>query len=91
MGSSSFWFCPCFADGPRGPGGQSAGTVFVVCCLCSCSSSFSIRCDFKFWLGEVLDGPCVPGGQSAGAWRIVRVLRADGPLFGVHYWRFCLV
>jgi hypothetical protein len=25
----------------------------------------------------------VPGGQSAGAWRIVRVLTADGPLFGV--------
>jgi hypothetical protein len=57
--------------------------VFVVCSSCSCSSSFSIRCDFEFWLGEVSDGPCVPGGQSAGAWRTVHVLPADGPLFGV--------
>jgi hypothetical protein len=37
----------------------------------------------KFWLCELSDGPRVPGGQSAGAWRIVRVLTADGPLFGV--------
>jgi hypothetical protein len=72
--SSSFWFCPCFADGPRGPGGRSAGTVFVACSLCSCSPSFSIRCDFEFWLGVVSDGPRVSGGQSAGAWRTVRVL-----------------
>jgi hypothetical protein len=36
-----------------------------------------------FWLGEVSGGPRVPGGQSAGAWRTVRVLPADGPLFGV--------
>jgi hypothetical protein len=57
--------------------------VFIVCFSFSCSSSFSIRCNFEFWLGEVSDGPCVPGGQSAGAWRIVRVLPADGPLFGV--------
>jgi hypothetical protein len=70
-------------DGPRGPGGRSVGIVFVVCSSCSCSSSFSIRCDFEFWLAEVSHGPCVPGGQSAGAWRTVRVLLADGPLFGV--------
>jgi hypothetical protein len=83
LGSSSFRFRPFFADGPRGPGGWSAGTVFVACSSCSCSPSFSIRCGFEFCLGEVSDGPRVPGGQSAGAWRTVRVLPADGPLFGV--------
>jgi hypothetical protein len=50
---------------------------------------FSIRRGFKFWLGKFSDGPRVPGGQSAGAWRTVRVLPADGPLFAVHPWRFC--
>jgi hypothetical protein len=54
-----------------------------VCSSCSCSSSLSIRCVFEFWLGKVSDGPRVPGGQSAGAWRTVRVLPADGPLFRV--------
>jgi hypothetical protein len=34
------------------------------------------------------DSPRVPGGQSAGAWRTVRVLHADGPLFAVRLWRF---
>jgi hypothetical protein len=34
-------------------------------------------------LGEVSDGPRVPGRQSAGAGPTVRVLPADGPLFGV--------
>jgi hypothetical protein len=34
-------------------------------------------------LGEVSDGPRVAGGRSAGAWRTVRVLPVDGPLFGV--------
>jgi hypothetical protein len=52
-------------------------------------SLFSIHCGLKFWLGKVSDGPRVPGGQSAGAWRIVRVLPADGPLFTVRLWRFC--
>jgi hypothetical protein len=42
-------------------------------------------------LDEVSDGPRVPGGRSAGAWRTVRVLPADGPFFGVCYWRFCLL
>jgi hypothetical protein len=70
-------------DASRGPGGRSAGTVFVACSSCSCSASLLIRCDFEFWLGEVSDGPRVPGGQSAGAWRTVRVLPADGQLFGV--------
>jgi hypothetical protein len=28
------------------------------------------------------------GGRSAGAWRIVRVLPADGLFFEVRYWRF---
>jgi hypothetical protein len=40
-------------------------------------------------LGKVWDGPRVPGGQSAGAWRTVRVLPADGPLFAVRLWRLC--
>jgi hypothetical protein len=39
-------------------------------------------------LGEVSDGPRVLGGQFAGAWRTVRVLPADGPLFAVRLWRF---
>jgi hypothetical protein len=43
-----------------------------VCSSCSSSLSFSIRCVFEFWLGEVSDGPRVPGGQSAGAPRTVR-------------------
>jgi hypothetical protein len=46
---------------------------------------------FRVWLGEVLDSPRVLGGRSAGAWRTVRVLPADGPLFAVRLWRFwCL-
>jgi hypothetical protein len=60
-------------------GGQSAclwrtvrDLLFVVCSSCSCSPSFSIRCVFKFWLGEVSDGPRVPGGQSACSPRTVR-------------------
>jgi hypothetical protein len=57
--------------------------VFVEYSSCSCSPLFLIRCVFEFWLGEVSDGPRVPGRQSAGAWRTVRVLPADGPLFGV--------
>jgi hypothetical protein len=76
-------------DGPRGPGGRSAPCVFVACSLCSCSSLFSIHRGFRFWLGKVSNGPRVPGGQSAGAWRTVRVLPADGPLFAVRLWRFC--
>jgi hypothetical protein len=52
---------------------------------------FSVCCDFEFWLGEVSDGPREPGGQSAGAWRTVRVLPTDGPLFGVCYSRFWLL
>jgi hypothetical protein len=75
--------CSCRADSPRGGGGRSARAVFIECSSCSCSPSFSIRCDFKFWLGEVSDGPRVPGGQSAGACRTVRVLPVDSPLFGV--------
>jgi hypothetical protein len=64
--------------------GWSASALFVVCSSCSCSPSFSIRCDFEFWLGEVSDGPRVPGGQSVGAWQTVRVLPADGLLFGFY-------
>jgi hypothetical protein len=91
-GSSSFLLCPCLADvGLRRPGGRSAPCVFVACSSCSCSSLFSIRRGFKFWLGKVSDGPRVPGGQSAGAWRTVRVLPTDVPLFAVRLWRFyCL-
>jgi hypothetical protein len=73
-------------DSPRGADGQSAGVEFVAC---SCLASLSIRFGFKFWLGEVSDGPQQRRGQSAGAWRMVRVLPADGPFFGVRYWRFC--
>jgi hypothetical protein len=83
--------CPCLADGPRGPGGRSTPGVFVACSSCSCSASLSIRGVFEFLLGEVSDGPRVLGGQSAGAWRIVRVLPADGPLFAVRLWRFWLL
>jgi hypothetical protein len=78
-----FLLCLHLADGPRGPGGQSAPSLFVGCSLCSCSPFISIRRGFEFSLGEVSDGPRVPGGRSAGAWRTVRVLPADGPLFGV--------
>jgi hypothetical protein len=63
--------------------GRSTRSVFFPCSSCSCPASFSIRRGFEFSLGEVSDGPRVPGGQSAGAWRTVRVLPADGPLFGV--------
>jgi hypothetical protein len=35
----------------------------------------------EFWLDEVSDGPQQRCGQSAGAWRMVRVLPADGPFF----------
>jgi hypothetical protein len=65
------------------PRGRSAPCVFVRCSSCSCSSFVSIHRDFEFWLDEVSDGPRVLGGQSAGAWRTVRELPADGPLFGV--------
>jgi hypothetical protein len=67
------------ADGPRGPGGRSACTVFFACSSCSCSASLSIRFGFEFWLEVVLDspqqradGPRVPGGQSACSPRTVR-------------------
>jgi hypothetical protein len=50
---------------------------------------FLIRHGFKFWLGKVSDGPRVLRGQSVGAWRTVRVLPEDGPLFVVRLWRFC--
>jgi hypothetical protein len=45
----------------------------------------SIHFDFELWLEEVSDSPLQQRGQSAGAWRTVRVLPADGPLFGVRY------
>jgi hypothetical protein len=78
-----FLLCLHLADGPRGLGGQSAPSLFVGCSSCSSSPFVSIHRGFEFSLGEVLDGPRVPGGRSAGAWRTVRVLPADGPLFGV--------
>jgi hypothetical protein len=65
--------------------GLAVRRVFFVFFL----ASFLIRCVFEFWLGEVSDGPRVLGGQSAGAWRTVRVLPADGPFFGVRFWRLC--
>jgi hypothetical protein len=78
-----FLLCLHLADGPGGPGGQSAPSLFIGCSSCSCSPFVSIRRGFEFSLGEVSDGPHVPGGRSGGAWRTVRVLPADGPLFGV--------
>jgi hypothetical protein len=62
------------ADGPRG----------------ACSSRVLARLLFQSvlvlsfgwkWFRTV----AAAGGQSAGAWRTVRVLPADGPLFGVIY------
>jgi hypothetical protein len=83
--------CPCLADGPRRPSGRSVPRVFVGCSSCSCSSFVSIPRGFEFWLDEVSDGPHVLGGRSAGAWRTVRVLPADGPLFAVRLWWFCVL
>jgi hypothetical protein len=67
-------------DGPRGPGGRSARTVFFVCSSCSCSASLSIHFGFEFWLEvvsdspqQLADGPRVPGGQSACSPRTVRI------------------
>jgi hypothetical protein len=72
FGVELFWFSPQGADGPRGAGGRSASALFVACSSCSCLPSFSIRCDFEFWLGEVSDGPRVSGGQSVCSPRTVR-------------------
>jgi hypothetical protein len=79
-GSSSFWFCSWGADSPRVPGRPSVGSVFFVCSSCSCSSSFSIRFVFEFWLDEVSDSPQQRRGQSAGR-RTVRDHPADSPFF----------
>jgi hypothetical protein len=65
--------------------------VFVRCSSCSCSPFVSIRRGFEFRLDEVSDGPRVLGGRSAGAWRTVRVLPANGPLFAVRLWWFCVL
>jgi hypothetical protein len=54
--------------------------LFFVCSSCSCSSSFSIRFVFEFWLDEVSDSPQQRSGQSAGR-RIVRDHPADSPFF----------
>jgi hypothetical protein len=64
--------------------------VFVSCSSRSCLLFVSIRRGFEFWLDEVSDGLRVLGGRSAGAWRTVRVLPADGPLFVVCLWWFCV-
>jgi hypothetical protein len=63
--------------------GQSATCVFFASSSCSCSPLSSIRRGFEFSLGKVSDGPEQRRGQSAGSWQTVRVLPADGPLFGV--------
>jgi hypothetical protein len=65
--------------------------VFVRFSSCSCSPFVSIRRGFESWLDEVSDGPRVLGGRSAGAWRTVRVLPADGPLYEVRLWWFCVL
>jgi hypothetical protein len=66
-----FLLCLHLADGPRGPGGQFAPSLFVGCSSCSCSPFVSIRRGFEFSLGEVSDGPRVPGGRSAGVLRVL--------------------
>jgi hypothetical protein len=69
------------ADGPQ------LG-LFFVCLSCSCSSSFSIRFVFVFWLDEVSDSPQQRRGQSAGR-RTVHDHPADSSFFRGRYWRFC--
>jgi hypothetical protein len=44
---------------------------------------------FRVLVGSGFGQSATAGGRSAGAWRTVRVLLADGPFFGVRYWRFC--
>jgi hypothetical protein len=44
---------------------------------------------FQVLVGSGLGQSAAAGGRSAGAWRTVHVLPADGPFFGVLYWRFC--
>jgi hypothetical protein len=70
-GSSSFQFCSCLADGPRGPSGWSASTVFFACSSCSCSASLSIRFVLGFRCSRFADGPSFSSGQSG--------TRTDGP------------
>jgi hypothetical protein len=65
--------------------------MFIRCSSCSCSPFVSIRRGFEFWLDKVSDGPRVLGGRSACAWRTVRVLPADGPLYSVRLWWFCVL
>jgi hypothetical protein len=74
-----FLLCLHLADGPRGPGGQSAPSLFVGCSSCSCSPLVLIRRGFEFSLAKFrtvrvyqADGPRVPGGQSACSPRTVR-------------------
>jgi hypothetical protein len=72
------------------PRGRSAPRVFVRCSSRSCSPFVLICRGSEFWLDEVSDGPRVLGGRSAVAWRTVRVHPADGPLFAVCLWLFCV-
>jgi hypothetical protein len=65
--------CELVADGPR------LG-LFFVCSSCYCSSSFSIRFVFEFWLDEVSDSLQQRRGQFAGR-RTVRDHPADSPFF----------
>jgi hypothetical protein len=44
---------------------------------------------FRVLVGRGFGQSAAAGGRSAGAWRTIRVLPADGPFFGVRYWRFC--
>jgi hypothetical protein len=46
---------------------------------------------FRALVGSGFEQSAAAGGRSAGAWRTVRVLPADGPLFGGRLWRFCLL
>jgi hypothetical protein len=79
LGLCCFQLCPHLADGPRGPGGQSAhpcsSDVLRVLARLEFRSvvALSFRC-WKFRTVRVFraDGPRVPGGQSACSPRTVR-------------------
>jgi hypothetical protein len=67
------------------PGGRSVRTVFFVFLLGFAFDPFW----FRVLVGSGFGQSAAAGGRSAGALRTVRVLPADGPFFGVRYWRFC--
>jgi hypothetical protein len=78
------------------PGGQSARARRTVRAYSVLRVFFVFLLGFAFdpfWsrvlVGSGFGQSVAAGGRSAGAWRTIRVLPADGPFFGVRYWRFC--